>query len=242
MLAHRRPQDQWRRLARWPAVLLLITLAGCVPQRADPPVVAPAADIATRVPAGSIAYELEATRCEVLVLVFRAGPLARLGHNHVLRATALEGRVWEGRDAAGSGFAIEVPVAALAVDEPASRAAAGVGFESEVSDDARAGTQSNLLRPEVLDAARHPVVRIESRSMTGPRDRPTVRAVVTLRGASVALDVPVQVSRQGDDLEVVGRLALRQSDFGIVPFSIAGGAVQVADDVEVRFRLVARRL
>ena len=36
-----------------------------------------------------------------------------------------------------------------------------------------------------------------------------------------------------------GALRIRQSDFGITPFSVGGGAIQVADEVDVRFEIVA---
>jgi hypothetical protein len=38
-----------------------------------------------------------------------------------------------------------------------------------------------------------------------------------------------------------GALQLRQSDFGITPFSVAGGAIQVADVLEVSFVIAAVR-
>jgi hypothetical protein len=36
-----------------------------------------------------------------------------------------------------------------------------------------------------------------------------------------------------------GTLRILQSDFGITPFSVGGGAIQVADEVDVRFAIVA---
>jgi hypothetical protein len=40
--------------------------------------------------------------------------------------------------------------------------------------------------------------------------------------------------------DVAGRFTLRQTDYGITPLTILGGAVQVADAVDVEFRLRAR--
>jgi hypothetical protein len=36
-----------------------------------------------------------------------------------------------------------------------------------------------------------------------------------------------------------GRFAILQSDYGIVPFSVLGGALRVEDRVEIMFRIVA---
>jgi len=36
-----------------------------------------------------------------------------------------------------------------------------------------------------------------------------------------------------------GTLRLRQTEFGMVPFSVAGGSIQVADEMELAFEIVA---
>jgi hypothetical protein len=38
-----------------------------------------------------------------------------------------------------------------------------------------------------------------------------------------------------------GTARLKQTDFGIVPFSVGAGLLAVQDELEVRFRIVARR-
>jgi hypothetical protein len=40
-------------------------------------------------------------------------------------------------------------------------------------------------------------------------------------------------------LTATGRFVFNQSDFGITPFSVAGGNLRVADSLLVRFRVVA---
>ena len=44
-----------------------------------------------------------------------------------------------------------------------------------------------------------------------------------------------------DALGVSGQLALDQTEFGIVPFAILGGAIQVENKVNLRFDIRARR-
>jgi hypothetical protein len=62
---------------------------------------------------------------------------------------------------------------------------------------------------------------------------------VTVRGRGVDVAVPLSVARKGDELRASGTLRLRQTQLGLVPFSVAGGAIQVADEFEVGFRVVA---
>jgi len=178
---------------------------------------------------------------EIRLLVYRAGPLARFGHNHVI-AGGVRGEIWAGSGAAESGFRLEVPVESLAVDPPAARAEEGKEFAAEVSAEARQGTRANMLGGEVLDAARYPLIRIESVALTGPRWNPTVFARATLRGATRDLQFPAAVAQDGDRLTVIAGFRVRQSDFGITPFAALGGGLQVRDAIDVRIRLTARRV
>jgi hypothetical protein len=41
---------------------------------------------------------------------------------------------------------------------------------------------------------------------------------------------------------VAGKIALTQTSFGITPYSILAGALQVHDEVTIRFRIHARRM
>ena len=191
------------------------------------------------VPAGARAYVVDGPKSVVSIRVHRAGPFAKLGHNHVVTASQLTGWAWQGTDPAGSGFEIHVPVAALVVDDPAARAAAGPGFESVVPDSSRDGTYHNMLRPEVLDGAAFPEVVVRAASLAGTWDDTVANVDLTIRGVTRRIDVPVSVQVGQGTLAASGSFRILQSDFGIAPFSVAGGAIQVADELELAFRIVA---
>ncbi len=67
-----------------------------------------------------------------------------------------------------------------------------------------------------------------------------LHVTLTLHGVTRTLQVPVQLERSADSLAVAGRVALKQTDFAIAPLSVLGGAIQVQDEVTVRFRIRAR--
>jgi polyisoprenoid-binding protein YceI len=174
------------------------------------------------------------------MLVYRDGPLARFGHNHVI-VGRVEGELHAGENAAASAFRLEIPVAAFEVDPPRARAQEGEDFASQVSNAAREGTRTNMLGKDVLDAASHPFVRIESVMLAGPDWNPTITARVTLRGTTRDLRFPAAVFRQSDTLAVIASFKLSQSAFGITPFTALNGGLLVRDVLDVRIRLVARR-
>jgi hypothetical protein len=45
----------------------------------------------------------------------------------------------------------------------------------------------------------------------------------------------------GTMLRISGEFQLRQSDYGIKPFSFAGGALRLKDELKFKFELVARK-
>lgn len=180
---------------------------------------------------GARVLRVDPGRSLVLVEVRRGGALARLGHDHVVACRQLRGYV-----AVDEGQAdIDVPLDGLTVDEPGLRADAG--FEA-VAPDVAAGTRHNMLE-KVLEAARFPFARIH---ITGEGTAATTLTVtITLHGTTRSFSVPARIESQGDEMTVSGRMAFRQSDFGITPLAILGGALRVEDDLALRFRIVAAR-
>lgn len=184
-------------------------------------------------------YIVDPQASEIRLLVYRDGPMARVGHNHVM-VGQVRGELGVSDTAAASGFSIEIPVEALDVDAPAVRAEEGEKFAATVSDQARKGTHDNMLGPDVLDAAHYPLIRIESIALRGPRWNPDVSARITVRGKTSDLNFPAAVFEQVDTLTVIAAFRVHQSDLGIKPYSILGGAVTVRDAIDIRVRLVAR--
>ncbi|HJV00428.1 MAG TPA: YceI family protein [Burkholderiaceae bacterium] len=229
------------RPARLAAPLLACLLTACAPaglQReppasATPPVAAPQAD--WRAPyrqwqaAGQPVLRIDAQHSLITVLVRRAGPLARFGHDHVVAIRQLDGYVAPAHNRADFQFRLDQ----MTVDEADLRTQAGL--TPQPTADAIAGTRHNMLA-RVLDADHFPLVHIHAER----GDNTPLQAEITLHGVTRALPVAAQRETDADGLRVRGNVKLRQTDFGLVPFSIMGGAMAVQDELELHFDLRAR--
>lgn len=162
---------------------------------------------------------------ELRILVFRGGAAARLGHNHVLRAGGL--RV----DWAAAGPVLRFRLDALEIDPPDLRTSLGPAFASAVDAEARTGTRANLLK--ALDAAAHPEVAVRTLQQLGEGARRAVEAEITLHGVTRRQWFAVAV----DGKRARGEVVVRQSDFGIQPFTVLGGLLAVQDALVVQFEL-----
>jgi len=230
-----------------PGIALVIALAaGCAPrvpleERAhearlpvDFPIALYRQSIAERQPV----FRVDAGSSIVIVEVRRAGSLARLGHDHVVASHDLHGFVLPD----GGRADLYVALDELVVDEPALRSEAG--FDTEPSAEAVAGTRRNMLE-KTLETGRFPFATIGVRvgnvdAATREAETPAVISI-TLHGVTRDLPVPIRIATGPEEVVATGRLTIAQTDFGIEPLSILGGAIQVEDRADMRFEVHARR-
>jgi hypothetical protein len=187
-------------------------------------------------------YRVDAGQSELRVLVYRAGPLARLGHNHVVVNRALRGTVSLAEGA--SAFRLTVPAAGFAVDDAQARGEEGLDFAADVPDVAKSGTLQNMLGAAVLDADEFPVITVDSVAVTGAQGAPDSGSMIATVSISVAghestVQAPFTLQSDSSRLSVTGSLGLRQSDLGLTPYSLMLGALQVQDQVTIKFKIIA---
>lgn len=187
---------------------------------------------------GEPVYRIDTRATLVTLTVRRAGSLARLGHDHVIASHSVQGYL-----APKNGDAdLYLPLADLVVDEPSLRAQAGFDTQPTASD--IEGTRANML-DKVLQVRQFPyaLVQVRGARASGPLAGAAPAAVtVTLHGTARTLNLPLDIAMTPEDITTRGTLVLEQTEFGITPFSILGGAVQVANEVEVHFDIRAVRL
>ena len=231
----------------WPAVVVLL-VTGCVSRPEPPPVPAGAPgeftaagrvyrDAAAR---GEPVYRLDDHGSMVRILVFRTGALARLGHNHAVTGRQIRGYAWLPVNGPARAD-LYLALATLIVDEPQAREAAG--FTTGLTQEDRNGTYRNMLAS--LEAGHYPHVLLHvTLPMIGPmtppiadRDTRTADVDLTLHGMTRRLTVPVQIVTAADGFRVTGTFRIRQTDYGIEPFSVFGGALAVRDELELNFDL-----
>jgi hypothetical protein len=215
--------------------LTLVLVASCAPAPTEPRPQPPAADLPhafyeRALGDGQAVYRVDPAQSLVVVAVRRGGTLSRFGHDHVVSARNLQGYV-----APQAGRAdLRIALDGLAVDEPDLRKAAGLDTQPSESD--IAGTRANMLE-RVLESGKFPYALIHVQ-----REGDTLGVSLTLHGVTRALHTPASVRVDGERIEVAGRLEFNQTDFGISPFSILGGAVAVQDRLALSFSVRALRL
>jgi len=220
---------------------LLAGLSGCVTRQVAPPA-------ARWVPSPLVGrpFDVIAAESQLIVLVYRAGPLAALGHNHVIACRCLTGTIYVPRDPMRASFDLRFAVAQLTVDDPALRAAEhSPDFPPDVTPSAREGTRHNMLGAALLHAASYSDIALRSAGLRPSPDGKSAdivaRVLVQLDGEWHSVAVPVRYEIGDDEIVATGEFPLKQTDLGLTPFSALGGGLQVRDGMGIWLRLVARR-
>jgi polyisoprenoid-binding protein YceI len=176
----------------------------------------------------SVTYRL-VSGSRLQVKTGKAGLLSFAGHTHVIQARAFSGDiVYYPRHPASSRVDITVLTDSLEVLTP--------------PDTAEIRKVTATMRTEILRTSEYQQIRLTSRQVTPTASGFHMVAALTMVGQTreVPIDVAVQVGV--DTLEAGATFTVKQSDFGIKPFSGGpGGAVKVADKVTFSIRAVAVR-
>jgi len=221
--------------ARVVSAMMLLAFAAC-----STPPLSGTATAGLAPPAGAAHWVIDPAASRIWLQLRADGPLARLGHTHVIVAQQLQGHVWLHPQLERSLVEVNIPVAALLVDDAGERARAGGDFAEPLDDAARSGTREHMLGDRQLDAAHYPSITLRSRALHVAGDITTIEFQVQLKDHQSLLSVPLKWQQGGRELRASGALVFNQTDLGLEPYSVALGALRVADSIAARFEIVAR--
>jgi len=166
--------------------------------------------------------QIDPQQSVVNIYAYKAGLFKAFADDHQVRGNVEQGTI---NDANPAEVHLTIKADALKVLDPG------------LSAKDRSDVQTRMLGPDVLDVNKFPEIKFDSESVahTGPETW-TVRGKLTLHGQTRPLETTVTRS-QG---HYKGAFAVKQTDFGITPVTVAGGAVKVKDEIKIDFDIVAK--
>ena len=184
-------------------------------------------------------YPIDSGSSELRLLVYRAGALSNLGHNHVMVNRAVTGRVQIGNSVSASSFSLNVAVNDFLVDDAQSRSEEGADFPSDIPEDAKEGTRRNMLSNAVLNGAEFPNITVKSVSLNGTLQAPNADLEISVAGHTSTISMPFSLQGDAHHLIAAGSTELRQTALGLTPYSLLHGALQVQDAMQLKFKITA---
>ena len=181
----------------------------------------------------SVKYAMDVSASRFAVQAFSTGLLSVLGHNPTIGIRHFDGT-------------IECEPATY--DNARLRVAVRTG-NLEVLDEIKSDDRKKLedvMYGTILEVSRFPdavyvSTEVAVQKLSAELLRAHVTGDLTFHGVTRQQSLEARVTVLGTMLRISGGFALRQSDYGIQPFSFAGGALRLKDEVKFSFELVARQ-
>lgn len=172
----------------------------------------------------------------LLVWTYKDGLLAKMAHDLSIRATRLRADV--ALDGRHVSVDVAVPVSGLRVQGQVKD-----GRIMALEDKDQRKIEENLAGKDVLDAGRYPEVCFSGEGLLPEAGAGATRVEgrLTIHGESRPLAVDVELREVRDRWVVAGEVRLRQTDFGVRPYSALFGALKVQDEVRVTWELAYQR-
>ena len=158
---------------------------------------------------------------DLLIRTRRAGLAATVGHDLTIVATQWAGEVTTGDDPETTELSVDVDLASLAVRD-------GAGGASPLSDHDRSQIHDTMRR--ILTPSGAAVARFEARAVATTAGGGSIDGTLSLHG--VTQPVRLAVTRTGTD-GYQGTATVRQSAYGIKPYSAMLGALKLRDEVQI---------
>ncbi len=168
------------------------------------------------------------------VFVPKAGLLSGFAHDHQIGIKSFSGKIVVPESGAGGG-SLELNVDATSL----------VVLDTKPSEEDKKKIQ-NSMHSEVLESTKYSKVTFKSASVSdlkqtgGENYSFTLNGDLTLHGVTKRIAMPVSLTINAKQLRAEGKYTLRQTDFGIKPYSAAGGTVKVKNEITVNFNIVAK--
>ncbi|MGE0132271.1 MAG: YceI family protein [Blastocatellales bacterium] len=179
------------------------------------------------------AYAIDLAQSQVAATLTQEGFIARRYQTHRVEVRNFSGRIEVSeKDETRITVEVEAETKSLTnVDQAMSE------FERREFH----GVLNNI----VLESDKHPKIKFTSVSISDSRKSGETRSFtlngdLTLRGVTKRVSFPVNVTMTKEQLRATGEGKLKQTDFGITPYSGKLGMIKIGDEVSVSFNIVAK--
>jgi polyisoprenoid-binding protein YceI len=173
-------------------------------------------------------WTLTASDGELLIRTGVAGRAARMGHRLMIAMTRWEATV--------AWAAAEPVTAELTVEVDSFEVLSGEGGVKGLSAPEKVLVKSNALKS--LDASRYPEIRFAADTIDKTGNGYRLTGKLHIRGKSRKHVIDLCTEDLGDSWRMSVESVVRQTDYGVKPYSLLMGSVRVTDEVSVSFTAV----
>ncbi len=176
--------------------------------------------------------EVNPARARIYVHVFKTG----MGHEHAVVGLVKEGVIHLG--ATRNAGRVVADLTSFVADPDYARKV--LGLPGTTDTDTQRKVTSNMLSADVLDVLKFATAtgtidsaQVLQQPSTNGLPQYLLEGELTLHGVTKKMSVVAEAVEQNGWVRLRGHVSLRQSDFGITPYTAMLGALGVADQLEL---------
>ena len=179
----------------------------------------------------TVCYQVDPRISRFQVQAFAGGMLSAFGHNPKIAIRDFSGEArFEPESLHDASLNLIFSAASMAVT-------------GDINDKDRREIDK-ALQEQVLQSARYPQIEFNSSGVTASpagegQYRVKIDGALSLRGVTHSQQIPAFVNVTEDSFRANGEFTLNQTDYGIKPVSVAGGALKLKDELKFSFDIVA---
>lgn len=181
------------------------------------------------------AYSIDPQQSKLEIHVSKEGAFKVFGHDHLISAQQVSGQAqFDPQNIAQSSVRLRISTKSITVIDPG---------ESEKD---RHEVQATMEGEKVLDVSKFPEITFTSNGVSAAKKtldgwELTLAGKLNLHGVEKPVSFPLRIHTDASELRGQGELSILQTDYGITPVKVGGGAVKVKDKLKITFNLVARK-
>ncbi len=178
-------------------------------------------------------YSIAGGQSKLEIHVYKEGMFKAFGHDHLIAAKEISGEAqFDAQKIEDSTVRLQIVTQSLTVVDPG---------ESEKD---RRDVQATMEGEKVLDVAKFPEITFTSSGISGAKKSAegwelTISGKLKLHGVEKTVGFPLRVHTEKAQLRGEGEISILQTDYGITPVKVGGGAVKVKDKLKITFTIVA---
>jgi polyisoprenoid-binding protein YceI len=178
-------------------------------------------------------YRIVSEGSKIIVKTGTSGMLGFLGHSHSITPKVFTGEV--------SVTAKEAAPASLRVEIDATSLKETGDFNQKDRE-----TIEEQMHGEVLDTKKYPNIILQSNKVSYSKSGNDkfdvqIEGELSLHGVTQNVTIPAKITIEGNSLRAAGKFEIERKDYKIETASAGGGAVKVANKLEITFDVLARR-
>jgi polyisoprenoid-binding protein YceI len=187
-----------------------------------------------RVPAAT-QYRIDTAHSRFMANVGSGGVFWFLGHNHHFAVKDF------------SGEAAITPENIATASLQMTIRAASLEETGENFTDQQKQIINQSARKEVLEVEKYPEIVFKSTAITGEMKaggqyEVKIKGNLTLHGVTRLIEIPAQVTVNGNILRSTGHFSIDRSDYGVKTHAIKWGTIRVRDEIKFEFDITANKV